>query len=795
MVNHTTVYTFDVTTTGDGTVIVTIPEGVATDAAGNGNTASDPYTVTVNTTMVTVTLDSPTPDDNLQTGNTVSYTSIFSEDVTNFDETGITVTGSASGGAPAISNFVAINATAYTFDVVTAGDGTVTVMIPADAATVPAGKTLTASDPYTVTVDTIAPVFSSAVVHDAYTIVITASEPLAGTVNRIHFGVSVNTISNTISDNTLVGNLEISGSTITINVDNAIPIDGTVTVSYHGNTITDLAGNALATFGPQSVTNDDVPTVTLTNDDTINGSTADSRTLSYTVQFSEPVTGFGDQETDIALSGTARTATVSIPIEDNEVIYASTEDGIRYTFTVVASTDGTVTVQIPAAVAIDAGGNLNAASGTHTVTVDAAAPVFVSAATVTSTMIAITTSEPIVGTVTASDFVMTGNAFTAVPVIFGNIITITVDTAITTSADDITVSYPVSSSDITDAAGNPLVEFTPQAVINNVPGAADPTDHIISPVHSVELPDNGYRHDLIHLTGNYYVSSHTVSVYTGIATWNHNTDIRLYSITDGQISLIGSQTVATVTDRPIIFTTQEVDPPTDPPTDPQIVAITPEDSGENTDDAREDPRSTSIVRIDDDTIAISHVRTDTDSTEGTVTTICHPVRGCPFISTVTLMPEVAAITTFDVDTTSMTPFVNRNSVDYRTGDTGGQISSQSLIAFDADTLIITYSHSNSSPDGFIQAIRVAPDGALSAGVPVSITADQGRYQSAVKLDADTVVLAYRGADAAGHIQAFDVSSGDTSVLTPRTAIPHDAGRTAYNSLLQIDDSTVALGIL
>ena len=438
-----TSYTFDVVSTGDGTVLVTIPAGVTTDAAGNGNTASDTHTVIVDVDPLTVTISGSTPDDNLQTGDTVSYTATFSEDVTDFVESDIRVTGTASGGTPATSNFVEISATVYTFDVVTTSDGTVLVTIPADVTTDAAGNGNVVSATYTVTADTTAPVLSYVVIFDANTIVFTASEPLEGTVTADDFEVSGNTIS---------GTPEISDSTVTITVGTTIPNGGTVTINYRGNTITDLAGNALARFDARSVT-DTGPTVTLTNDDTINNRDTNSNTLSYTAVFSKPVTGF--DVSDITVTGSA---SVGTPAASNFVATS----GTVYTFDVVTTSDGTVKVTIPAGVAADIAANDNTASNTYTVTVDTVSPTVTLTAdtrvggTHRSNTISYTaTFSESMRNFDISDIVVTGTASDNSPVVSNFVIdhtTVYMFGVATTSDGTVIVTIPAGAA--TDAAGN-----------------------------------------------------------------------------------------------------------------------------------------------------------------------------------------------------------------------------------------------------------------------------------------------------------------------------------------------------
>ena len=293
---------------------------------------------------------------------------------------------------------------------------------------IPASLTLPATDSgnsladsSTVMVDTAAPVITSAAATNANTIVLTASEPLAGTTTARAFDVPGNNIA--------VAPV-ILRNTITIAVDTAIEPGDTPTISYSGSTITDIIGNTLAVFDPLPVATNGldtvVPTVRITSstvpDD---GGLTTSHTISYTAVFSENVTYFDDAADDIMVTGTAD-ATVSTP----------TGTGNTYDFTVTISTEGTVIVSIPAGAAEDVVGNDNTASAPYTVTVRS-----------------------------------------------------------------------------------------------------------LSQISSVELPANGYRHNLVHLTGNYYVSSHTVTAPDTATTLDSAVTLRLYSIINGNIKLIESQVI------------------------------------------------------------------------------------------------------------------------------------------------------------------------------------------------------------------------------------------------------------
>jgi len=108
-------YTFSVTPNAAGDVTVSVAANSATDAAGNGNTAATPFTITFNGTLPAVTLSSTASDPT--STSPIPITATFSEDVTGFTASGITVTNGT------VSNFAATSASVYTFDVTPDGNG------------------------------------------------------------------------------------------------------------------------------------------------------------------------------------------------------------------------------------------------------------------------------------------------------------------------------------------------------------------------------------------------------------------------------------------------------------------------------------------------------------------------------------------------------------------------------------------------------------------------------------------------------------------------------------------------
>ncbi|MEG5042798.1 Ig-like domain-containing protein, partial [Microcoleus sp. B3-C5] len=111
-------YTFDVTPTADGAVTVDVLAATATDTASNNNTAATQLVRTADITPPTVALTSASAT---TVNGLFSVTATFSENVTGFDNTDITVANAT------VSNFVTVDAKTYTFDVTPTADGAVTV--------------------------------------------------------------------------------------------------------------------------------------------------------------------------------------------------------------------------------------------------------------------------------------------------------------------------------------------------------------------------------------------------------------------------------------------------------------------------------------------------------------------------------------------------------------------------------------------------------------------------------------------------------------------------------------------
>ena len=374
-------YTATITPAATGTVTVDVSANVATDTAGNSNTAASQYSVKADnpnseqenpdinnppadSDKPTVTITGPTDDQN----SAFDITITFSEDVTGFEKSDVTV---GNGSITAFSG----SGSSYTATITPAASGTVTVDVPADVATDAAGNGNTAASQYSVKADnpnseqenpdTNNPPADS----DKPTVTITGPTDAQNSAFDITITFSEDVTGFEQSDIT-VGNGSItafsgSGSSYTATITPAA--SGTVTVDVPADVATDTAGNGNTAASQYSVKADnpnseqenpdinnppadsDKPTVTIT------GPTDDQNSaFDITITFSEDVTGF--EKSDVTVG--------------NGSITAFSGSGSSYTATITPAASGTVTVDVPADVATDTAGNGNTAASQYSVKAD-----------------------------------------------------------------------------------------------------------------------------------------------------------------------------------------------------------------------------------------------------------------------------------------------------------------------------------------------------------------------------------------------------------------------------------------
>jgi LPXTG-site transpeptidase (sortase) family protein len=318
-----------------------------------------------------------------------------------------------------------------------------------------------------------------------------------------------------------------SGATYILEV-SGITNDGTVIASIPANAAQDSGGlgNLESTSTDNEVTYDTTaPTVAieqaLSQPDPTN-----TAPITFTITFSEPVTGF--DAADVAISGTAGATTA--------VVAGS---GADYTVTVSGMTnDGTVIVSLLAGAAQDAAGNSNTASASadNEVTYDATAPTVtveqaLGQADPTSTspiLFTFTFSEPVTG-FDATDIALSGTAGATTVFITGSDTDYTVEVSGMTGDGTVIAEIPAGGAQ--DAAGNGNLASTsadnevtydttpPTVTVEQAVGQPDPTN--TSPINftvTFSEPVTGFDAADVQLSGT---AGATTTVVTGSgATYN-----------------------------------------------------------------------------------------------------------------------------------------------------------------------------------------------------------------------------------------------------------------------------------
>lgn len=343
--------TFDVAPTADGDVTIDIGFGGATDLAGNPSAAATRNTVVSDTTKPTVSF---APIFSSATNSAlIGVTATFSESVTGFDLSDLGVTNGTA------SNFVG-SGSVYTFDIAPTADGEVTVTLTADSLMDLAGNSNLETH-YSFDSDRTAPNAPSVTTPAANVLTNGESATIAGTI-----GSNENTTvrvyrdddgSNTLSEgDDLVGEQSVTGG------------EGAGSFSISIPLILDSAYRFLVT-GTDSVGNESSATVTpAIRQDPISpqasieinsANPTNSSIFSVNVSFNEDVTGFDASDVVIG-NGTLSKFTAL--------------DGSHFSFTLTATADGPVTVDVANEAASDLAGNLSLAAEQASVVVDRVRP-------------------------------------------------------------------------------------------------------------------------------------------------------------------------------------------------------------------------------------------------------------------------------------------------------------------------------------------------------------------------------------------------------------------------------------
>ncbi|WP_221409572.1 Ig-like domain-containing protein [Marinoscillum furvescens] len=334
-VNDST-YTAEITPNGAGDISVAVAENVATDNAGNGNTAA---------TTVTTILDEDAPTVDIQdepayVNNTAAYTVTidFGETVTGFDLSEILV------GNGSAANLVDLGSGEYTVEITPDGTGDISININAAVAQDNAGNDNIAASEVVTVYDNQSP---SVEIQNApaavnattpYTVVVAFDEVVSGFVAS-EVSVGNGSVTNFTNNGDGTYDVEITPSGA-----------GDITIDVAAGVAQDAAGN-LNTAATTVTTTYDItgPTVAITGQPTGVNSMSP---YEVTVDFGEQVTGFTNSDLNIT--------------NGSVTSFVDNGDG---TFTVEVTPDGNgdIVVEVPAGAAQDAVGNDNSSASVTTI--------------------------------------------------------------------------------------------------------------------------------------------------------------------------------------------------------------------------------------------------------------------------------------------------------------------------------------------------------------------------------------------------------------------------------------------
>ncbi len=348
-----TTYSVKITPAAEGDVTVSVKKDGATDAAGNGNTASDAVTRSYDKTAPTVELSSDTPMHFNAAAAPMTVTVTFSEPVTNFTAASVTVENGTVSSVSASGDV----GNAWLVTIAPAEDGAVTVQIAAGAVADAAGNGNAASASLVRTYDIVEP-----------TVELTSETPERFNSQKT-FEVQVafsEAVTNFTAESVAAVNGTVSSVSESVDVENAYIVtvapaeDGEVSVQIAAGVVADAAGNGNAVSEVLKRTYDnEKPTVELSSETPTRFSSEQGFVV--LAAFSEAVTNFTTASVSV-VNGTVSSVSESGDVEN------------VYLVTIIPDEDGDVTVSISAGVVADLAGNANSASESLTRTYDNAAP-------------------------------------------------------------------------------------------------------------------------------------------------------------------------------------------------------------------------------------------------------------------------------------------------------------------------------------------------------------------------------------------------------------------------------------
>ena len=348
-------YSFWVSPTASGTILVDVPAGAAEDDAGNGNAPAERFSIGYDSSLLTPTVtaeqDSPT------NAATISFRVDFTRPVGGFDAGDVILSGTAKHGG--VEDFTNSSAAAYGFGVSPASDGTILVDIPEGAARDAADASIssTAAGRFSIEYDGTAPAPTVTAAQRSPT----NESPIAFTVNFTEpvrgFGAGGVAISGAASGIDAGSFVRANSTTYRFAVSPAE--DGTIRVDIPAGAARDDAGNGNEAAEPFSIRYDGTPPIPVIG--SARTSPTNHAPINFTVNFGEGVDGFA--AADVELAGAAPVPGSFAPVNST-----------AYAFHAAPSANGTILVDIPEGAARDEAGNYNTAAERFSMRYDGKAP-------------------------------------------------------------------------------------------------------------------------------------------------------------------------------------------------------------------------------------------------------------------------------------------------------------------------------------------------------------------------------------------------------------------------------------
>ncbi|MGV0035765.1 MAG: Ig-like domain-containing protein, partial [Candidatus Azotimanducaceae bacterium WSBS_2022_MAG_OTU7] len=338
------VYTLPITPNGMGDIVITFPAGSLLSNTGIANTAAAILTVLYNadTTPPTATLTGPAYIRTINTAFTVNLK--FTEDVEELATSAEmleTIKGyfTVTGGVVSTLNRDPMDDSLYVVRVLPTAAGVTTIVFKEGSAMDASGNPNPASNTLPVTYDSVAPMVTQMEAPET----VNSQAPFEVTLTFTEAVTGLEAAEIEVRN----GAAELSGSganyVLTITPDGM----GDIEITIPADVAVDAAGNNNAAFDLVSVTyvaDAIAPTVTLAGPDTL----SNLEPFAVTLTFSEVVTGLEVADIEVA----------------NGAVTTLSGSGANYVLTLTPTGNGDLTVTIPAAAAMDAAANGNAASAT-----------------------------------------------------------------------------------------------------------------------------------------------------------------------------------------------------------------------------------------------------------------------------------------------------------------------------------------------------------------------------------------------------------------------------------------------